>query len=144
MKKIFLFILVFLFLITSVSAIECGDTIEEDTILEEDLLNCGGHGLIIDANDITLDCQGHIIDGNDGNNNRNSNGVYLNNKERVTIINCNIREFGEGIFLRESNSNNIIDNNLHNNFIRGIFLHRSNNNNIYINNANDNRFAGIF
>jgi parallel beta-helix repeat protein len=43
--------------------IRCGQVITEDTKLENDLLDCPGNGLVIGADDITLDLNGHTIDG---------------------------------------------------------------------------------
>jgi parallel beta-helix repeat protein len=41
----------------------CGDTITVNTKLTGDLTNCPGDGLVIGADDITLDLNGHTIDG---------------------------------------------------------------------------------
>jgi parallel beta-helix repeat protein len=41
----------------------CGDTITVDTKLARDLVNCPNNGLVIGADDITLDLNGHVIDG---------------------------------------------------------------------------------
>ncbi|MBA2523047.1 MAG: hypothetical protein H0V25_06900, partial [Solirubrobacterales bacterium] len=43
--------------------LSCGDTITTDTILESDLLDCPNNGIVIGADDITLDLNGHRIDG---------------------------------------------------------------------------------
>src|SRR5262245_64153379 len=41
----------------------CGDTITVDTKLTRNLVNCPNNGLIIGADDIMLDLNGHVIDG---------------------------------------------------------------------------------
>src|SRR5919201_4102379 len=41
----------------------CGDTITVSTRLVADLVNCPNNGLVIGADDITLDLNGHVIDG---------------------------------------------------------------------------------
>ena len=41
----------------------CGDTITTDTKLHRDLVNCPNNGIVIGANNITLDLNGHLIDG---------------------------------------------------------------------------------
>ena len=41
----------------------CGDTITADTTLDGDLVDCPNHGIVIGADDITLDLNGHRIDG---------------------------------------------------------------------------------
>jgi len=43
-------------------ALSCGAQITENTVLDQDL-SCDGTALIINASQITLDCQGHIIGG---------------------------------------------------------------------------------
>ncbi|MCW2802341.1 MAG: copper-binding protein [Propionibacteriaceae bacterium] len=45
------------------STLRCGDTITTDTTLTHDLLNCPANGLVIGADDVTLDLNGHTIDG---------------------------------------------------------------------------------
>jgi parallel beta-helix repeat protein len=43
--------------------VRCGDTITRDTKLKNDLRNCPSNGVVIGADDITLDLNGHTIDG---------------------------------------------------------------------------------
>jgi hypothetical protein len=43
--------------------VSCGETITEDTKLANDLTDCPNNGLVIDADDITLDLNGHTVDG---------------------------------------------------------------------------------
>ena len=43
--------------------IRCGETITTDTTLDNDLVNCPNNGIIIAADDVTLDLNGHTIDG---------------------------------------------------------------------------------
>jgi parallel beta-helix repeat protein len=45
--------------------LHCGDTITRDTVLKRDLTDCPGNGVVIGADDITLDLNGHTIDGDD-------------------------------------------------------------------------------
>jgi large repetitive protein len=45
------------------SHVSCGDTITADTTLDRDLVNCPVNGLVIGADNITLDLRGHTIDG---------------------------------------------------------------------------------
>src|SRR6187397_2115134 len=46
------------------TGIACGDTITADTTLDRDLTGCRSNGLVIGADDITLDLNGHTISGN--------------------------------------------------------------------------------
>ena len=41
----------------------CGATITVDTKLQSDLVNCPNNGIIIGADNVTLDLNGHVIDG---------------------------------------------------------------------------------
>ena len=43
--------------------VNCGDTITTDTTLHKDLVNCPNNGILIGADHITLDLNGHTIDG---------------------------------------------------------------------------------
>lgn len=43
--------------------VSCGDTITTDTKLANDLTNCPADGIVIGADNITLDLNGHTIDG---------------------------------------------------------------------------------
>lgn len=45
------------------TAVKCGHTITADTELHSDLVNCPGKGIVIGADDIELDLNGHTIDG---------------------------------------------------------------------------------
>lgn len=108
----------------------CGDIIVEDYTMNSDLENCGDYGLIMGANNINLDCDNHFITGT--NYGRNmfdgiKQGIYLNNKEGITIQNCNINQFESGIFLKSSYENHLLNNNLVNN-TNGTVLSRSSNN----------------
>lgn len=43
--------------------VQCGDVITKDAKLDRDLTNCPGDGLVIGADDVTVDLNGHTIDG---------------------------------------------------------------------------------
>jgi hypothetical protein len=45
------------------AAVFCGKTITKDTKLKQDLVDCPADGLVIGENSITLDLNGHRIDG---------------------------------------------------------------------------------
>jgi hypothetical protein len=44
------------------SHVSCGDTITADTTLDSDLVDCPNNGIVIGADDITLDLNGHMIE----------------------------------------------------------------------------------
>jgi parallel beta-helix repeat protein len=83
----------------------CGDTITVDTTLDADLLDCPSNGIVIGADDITLDLNGHTIDGDNTlvdpcpENEFCDVGVANDGHNGVSIKGGNIREFAFGVFL---------------------------------------------
>jgi parallel beta-helix repeat protein len=82
-------------------AVQCGETITRDTTLHRDLTNWPGDGLVIGADDITLDLNGYTIDGvQTGERDCGVQAFGVGNPDGhdgVTIKNGTIREFGDGI-----------------------------------------------
>jgi large repetitive protein len=85
----------------SAQPLTCGQVITEDTTLENDLTDCSGDGIVIGAEGITLDLNGHTVTGapcdtvcppNDGID--NTAGF-----DRVRILNGTIRGFERNITL---------------------------------------------
>ena len=122
----------------------CGDTIIENTLLVEDLYCDYWEGINIGADDITLDCNGHTIAG-DGH--EQDYGIGISYMQGVTIKNCYVIDFMEGISLGSSSNNIIYDNVFSGNDAEsnscGICLSGSNNNLIYDNSASNNGAWGI-
>ena len=86
------------------SHVSCGDTITTDTILDSDLVNCPNNGIVIGASNITLDLNGHTIDGDrtpvDPCPEGEACDVGVLNRagyDRLTIVGGTIRQFGVGI-----------------------------------------------
>jgi len=72
------------------------------------------------ADDITIDCQGMVIDGQD---NADTYGIYMNGSNSVTITNCTITDFYDGIFVNlSSNNSQITNNNFTSNKRSGIYF----------------------
>ena len=92
----------------------------------------------IKENDITLNCDGHSINGLF----KRGYGLYLNKKSGVSITNCVIDNFSRGIYLRSSGNNNLINNTVSNNF-EGIYLYSSDANVLTNNIVNSNSYFGI-
>lgn len=87
--------------------VACGDTIVKDTVLAHDLTNCPDAGLYIGADNITLDLNGHTIDGEgDGFESCEDscdNGV--DNQagfDGMTVRNGHINEFVDGVAVRDA------------------------------------------
>lgn len=83
--------------------LRCGDTVTTDTTLRADLTGCPGNGLVIGADRITLDLNGHTITGN------LEGAVGIDNSagyDRVTIKNGAVRNFTNGVLLLEHATGN--------------------------------------
>jgi parallel beta-helix repeat protein len=98
------------------AVVTCGQTLTVSTRLANDLVNCPGDGLVIGADDITLDLAGHSIsgvnapgsegvtdDGHKGAKVENGtihsfflNGVGLRNAPHSSVRNLTIRKIGAG------------------------------------------------
>src|SRR5919201_3818291 len=80
----------------------CGDTITVNTKLVSDLVNCPNNGLVIGADNITLDLNGHVIDGDDAEftecppDEACDTGVLDFDHHGVTIKGGRVREFTFG------------------------------------------------
>src|SRR6185503_18553006 len=82
------------------SKLSCGDTITTDTTLHHNLVNCPNNGIIIGADDITLDLNYHTVDG-DGSLTPGCNpetefcdeGVVNLGHDRVTVVHGSVHGF---------------------------------------------------
>jgi len=98
------------------SHVACGDTITADTTLDNDLIDCPNHGIIIGADDITLDLNGHRIDG-DGTPAAGCNprkefcdiGVFNRGHDGVTMRDGSVREFDAGVFVFKARASRVLD-----------------------------------
>jgi len=107
-----------------------GDVLVKDTTLTKDYTGTGWSYFDLDVDGITLDCNGHTLDGA---------GVRVSDNNRVTIKNCVIVNADyDGIYLYSSSNNNITGNTVSNNRNLGIYLDSSSNNNLTDNIASNN------
>jgi parallel beta-helix repeat protein len=86
------------------SHVSCGDTITTDTALDNDLKNCPNNGVVIGADDVTLDLNGHVIDG-DGTETHGCAGnefcdvgVVSAGHDGTAVRDGSIRGFAVGVF----------------------------------------------
>jgi parallel beta-helix repeat protein len=98
----------------SASRLSCGDKIKADTKLHRDLINCPDNGIVIGADDITLDLNGHTIDGDDklvahcGRREVCDAGVdNTSGRAGLVIEDGKIRQFGYGILIGEARENSL-------------------------------------
>src|SRR5918996_6357519 len=96
------------------SHVTCGATITTDTTLDGDLVNCPNNGIVIGADNITLDMNGHTIDG-DGQpfepcpeNEFCDIGVLNDGHDGVTVLNGSIGEFAVGAFVGRARLNRVV------------------------------------
>jgi parallel beta-helix repeat protein len=90
----------------SANHVSCGDTIVADTTLDTDLVNCPNNGIVIGADNVTLDLNHHTIDGN-GTPAAGCNpqtefcdvGVVNAGHDGVSVMYGSVRQFGAGVSL---------------------------------------------
>jgi large repetitive protein len=82
------------------ATVHCGDTITQDTTLDNDLVDCAGDGLVVPPfnPDITIDLNGHTIDGvrASGELSARTAGINANHTD-LTVENGVIQEFGYAV-----------------------------------------------
>jgi parallel beta-helix repeat protein len=101
----------------SASHVDCGDTITADTTLDSDLVDCPNNGILIGADHVTLDLNGHTIDG-DGELVRErcfsrrefcDTGVANDGHDDVTLMHGSVREFAVGASVVKARHNRVLD-----------------------------------
>ncbi len=117
------------------TSILCGNTITTSFSLGNDYY-CSGDGFIIGATNISVDGNSHTIWGKN-----NGKGLVVNNYNRLSVTNLNIRNFSTGLYLDNSShssfGNMIISNNTY-----GIIFNKSFNNSVFNGNiTNSTNFA---
>jgi parallel beta-helix repeat protein len=95
--------------------LECGDTITADTTLERDLTGCPSNGIVIGADGVTLDLNGHTISG-DGKPVRRCPrrqpcdlGVFNDRHDGVTVRNGSLRGFAVGVLVGGVRGNRLVE-----------------------------------
>jgi parallel beta-helix repeat protein len=89
----------------AVQQLSCGDTITADATLHRNLVNCPNHGIIIGADNLTLDLNYHTIDGDgtpaagcDPETEFCDVGVLNRGHDGVTVVHGSVREFNVGVW----------------------------------------------
>jgi parallel beta-helix repeat protein len=101
----------------SAAHVSCGDMITVDTTLDSDLINCPNNGIVIGADNISLDLNGHTVDGDgtpasgcDPNSEVCDSGVVDDGHNGITVMHGRVREFGVGVLLGTSTAGRVRDN----------------------------------
>jgi len=106
---------------------------EETYVLTQDVWNSANSTCMdIQANGVTLDCQGYRIDGVDG---VNTWGVRINNYDNIIVRNCEVSDWTYGINIISSTGSEIYNNFVTSNTDRGISLISSSTYNNFTNNT---------
>ena len=118
------------FALTTISSCAVLNKEGETYVLTADIINSSAAYCIdIQANNIILDCQDHLIDGDDSAN----YGIYIYRSStqttNITIKNCRLSDWNVGIYLENSLNNLILGCNVSFNKIIGIWIHIKANNN---------------
>jgi len=128
----------------SASHVGCGDTITADTTLDSDLVDCPNNGIVIGADDITLDLNGHTV-GGDGTEFAGCPetefcdfGLLNDGHDGVTLRNGSVREFAFGALVVSARHNRVVDLTVSRNAGTGIVLFRSSRNRLIANSARAN------
>lgn len=95
------------------TAVRCGTTLTKDTVLDHDLLDCPGDGLVIGRNGITVDLNGHLLRGSydlsPGPDDHRWAGVRNRGYRNVTVKGGSIVEFGSGVHFSGSAKSVVAD-----------------------------------
>ena len=117
----------------------CGDVLTEDTKLSRSLVDCPGDGLVIGADNVRLDLDGHKIDGQ-------GSGIGIANPDGhdgIRIEDGTVREFGTGIELTDTSGSKLRKLKVLANNGDGIALQGSAGNRIADNKSSGNQSDGI-
>jgi parallel beta-helix repeat protein len=97
------------------SALSCGDTITADTTLTGDLVDCPSNGIVIGADDVTLDLDGHTVTGDGVTVERCPRrefcdvGVVNDGHDGVTVQNGSVRGFASGVLVGRVRDNRVLN-----------------------------------
>ena len=83
--------------------VSCGQVLTQSTLVTNDLLGCSGNGLVIGAHGITVDLNGHTIEGIG-----QGAGIINNGFDGVTITNGVVQEFDYGVLFNAGTSMSIV------------------------------------
>jgi parallel beta-helix repeat protein len=94
---------------------QCGDTITTHTTLHHDLIDCPNNGIVIGADGITLNLNGHTIDGDGGltadcpEDVICDDGIVNDGHDGVTVAHGAVRQFALGALVAGSRHNRVLN-----------------------------------
>ncbi len=89
----------------SADVLACGQTITQSTVLENDLAGCTNNGIVIGADNITLDLNGHTVAGTAASGDKG--GVVLVGRTGVAVRNGTVRSFDVGVVIEGGSGNTV-------------------------------------
>jgi len=114
--------------------------------LQNDILSSPETACInISSSDVTFDCQGFDIQGQDTS---STYGIYASSSEgseyqNITIKNCNVTDWWRGVYLRYSDNGNIQNVTISSSTNNGLVFSYSDNNNVTNITVNNNQLYGV-
>jgi parallel beta-helix repeat protein len=103
-------------------------------------ISSSSDGIVVEKNDVTLNGAGYELSGAGIS---GSNGVNLSTRNNVTIMNLNVRNYGQGVYLHISSNNVVSWNNITGNKQYGIRLEDSSRNNTILRNSMRDNYIGL-
>jgi len=87
------------------AVLSCGQTITQSTVLDNDLSGCAANGIVVGADNITLDLNGHTVTGTPASGDKG--GVVLVGRTGVTVRNGTVRSFDVGVVIEGGSANTV-------------------------------------
>jgi parallel beta-helix repeat protein len=87
------------------AVLSCGQTITQNTVLENDVGPCNSNGIVIGADNITFDLNGRRIFGRQFSG--EGTGIYLVNRTGVTVKNGTVSGFDMGVAIEQGSGNTV-------------------------------------
>jgi parallel beta-helix repeat protein len=126
------------------SHVSCGDTITTDTTLDSDLTGCPSNGIVIGADDITLDLNGHTVAG-DGEPVKRCRrdeicdvGLVNDGHDGVTLSGGPVHGFASGVFVGRARQNRVLNISSSRNTFFGFVIAQSSRSVVRDSSGNDN------
>lgn len=104
------------------AVLQCGSTVRKDTKLHQSLRNCPGTGLVVRADNVTIDLNGFTIDSAGSG---DAVGLDINSRRNVHVQNGTIRDFPTGVAVIDSSRVRLSRLTLVDNSLFGVLLVRS-------------------
>ncbi len=89
----------------SAEPVDCGQVITQSTTLDSDVGPCSGDGIVVGADNITLDLNGHSVFGTGQHG--DGAGVLVSLRTGVTVKNGTVRLFDGGVVIEGGSSNTV-------------------------------------